>query len=176
MAITIGSWFLCNGGLLLSNKYLMATGFKDQRLPLSLTCAHMLMTAFSTTLMVTLGWAPQRQLHDTRQARNVAMLASVTGASIVLGIWSLEYIALSLEQAVGATTPFFTALFALLVFNKRETTAVYLSLVVLVAGTLVGYPSRAAADPGSRAPAQPPPPLPCSMPARPTRCSRWSAS
>jgi hypothetical protein len=31
VAAVIASWFLCNGGLLITNKYLMSTGFKNKR-------------------------------------------------------------------------------------------------------------------------------------------------
>ena len=123
--------------LLLSNKWLMSTGgFKNQRLPLSLTCCHMIATFLTMSGLIAAGMARPQALSDARQGRHVLMLASVTGASIVLGIMCLSYIALSLEQAVGATTPFFTALFAYGVFGKHESKQVYISLCVLVAGTL----------------------------------------
>lgn len=50
---------------------------------------------------------------------------------------SLRYLAISFDQAVGATTPFFTALFAYLVTFKKEAWITYAAIVPVVAGVVI---------------------------------------
>lgn len=54
-----------------------------------------------------------KPLQSSKQAIKVLLLASIFCASIVLGNLSLQHIPISFNQAIGATTPFFTAVFAL---------------------------------------------------------------
>lgn len=133
----IASWFVANGALLMTNKYLMSTGFKDKRLPLSLTALHMLVSSITTNAMVTAGLVPRRQIANRKQFMNIFWLAAVSGLSIVMGIGCLRYIALSLEQAVGATTPAFTAVLAYLMIAKTETVQVYSALGMVVLGIVI---------------------------------------
>jgi len=48
----------------------------------------------------------------------VCLLASIFCVTIVLGNLSLKYIPVSFNQAIGATTPFFTAIFAFILQGK----------------------------------------------------------
>jgi hypothetical protein len=43
----------------------------------------------------------------------------------------------SFNQAIGATTPFFTAVFAYVVSSKMEAWVTYLTLVPVVAGVII---------------------------------------
>lgn len=64
--------------------------------------------------------------------------------SVVGGNISLRYLPVSFNQAVGATTPFFTAVFAYLMTFKRESWITYAALVPVVAGVVIasgGEPS-----------------------------------
>lgn len=56
---------------------------------------------------------------------------------MVGGNISLRYLAVSFNQAVGATTPFFTALFAFLLTLKREAWVTYAALVPVVTGVVI---------------------------------------
>lgn len=56
---------------------------------------------------------------------------------VVLGNVSLKYIPVSFNQAIGATTPAFTALLAAIMLGHRETQAVYLSLVPVIVGIVI---------------------------------------
>lgn len=56
---------------------------------------------------------------------------------MVGGNISLKYLPVSFNQAVGATTPFFTALFAYLMTRKKEAWATYTCLVPVVAGVVI---------------------------------------
>lgn len=80
---------------------------------------------------------PIRPLRSRKQAATVCLLATIFCITIVLGNMSLRYIAVSFSQAVGAGTPFFTALFALLLQGSRETGATYATLVPIVVGVIV---------------------------------------
>lgn len=50
---------------------------------------------------------------------------------------SLRFLPVSFNQAVGATTPFFTAVFAYLMTFKREAWITYAALVPVVAGVVI---------------------------------------
>ncbi|KAJ7961307.1 Nucleotide-sugar transporter family protein [Quillaja saponaria] len=57
---------------------------------------------------------------------------------------SLRYIPVSFNQAIGATTPFFTAVFAYMMIKEREAWVTYGTLVPVVAGVVIasgGEPS-----------------------------------
>lgn len=47
---------------------------------------------------------------------------------------SLRFIPVSFNQAIGATTPFFTALLSLFIMRQKETLEVYLTLIPIVLG------------------------------------------
>jgi hypothetical protein len=57
---------------------------------------------------------PIKPLKSKRQLWKICLLASIFCVTIVLGNLSLKYIPVSFNQAIGATTPFFTAIFAVL--------------------------------------------------------------
>jgi drug/metabolite transporter (DMT)-like permease len=64
----------------------------------------------------------------------VVLLSQAFTCSIVTGIWCLRYIPVSFDQAIGSTTPAFTALIALLVIGRAERPLTYLTLVPVVVG------------------------------------------
>ena len=57
--------------------------------------------------------------------------------SVVAGNISLKYLPVSFNQAVGATTPFFTAVFAYLMTLKREGWVTYVTLIPVVTGVVI---------------------------------------
>lgn len=67
----------------------------------------------------------------------IATLSIVFCASVVGGNISLKFLPVSFNQAVGATTPFFTALFAYVMTLKREAWSTYLCLVPVVGGVVI---------------------------------------
>lgn len=74
----------------------------------------------------------------------IATLSVVFCGSVVGGNISLKFLPVSFNQAVGATTPFFTALFAYFMTLKREAWVTYACLVPVVAGVVIasgGEPS-----------------------------------
>ncbi|GJR05580.1 probable sugar phosphate/phosphate translocator [Tanacetum coccineum] len=74
------------------------------------------------------------------------LTAAIIGACLVTilvcGNTSLRYLPVSFNQAIGATTPFFTAVFAYIITCKKETVHVYLALVPVVCGIVIASNSE----------------------------------
>ncbi|CAM8878868.1 unnamed protein product [Rhodiola kirilowii] len=143
---TIGlvtSWYSSNIGVLLLNKYLLSNyGFKY---PIFLTMCHM--TACSLFSYVAVAWlkmVPMQTIRSRVQFLKIAALSLVFCASVVSGNISLRYLPVSFNQAIGATTPFFTAVFAYLMTMKKEAWLTYVTLIPVVVGVIIasgGEPS-----------------------------------
>ncbi|GLT63143.1 hypothetical protein SLA2020_357260 [Shorea laevis] len=129
-------WYSSNIGVLLLNKFLLSNyGF---RFPIFLTMCHMsACSLLSYISIVFMKVVPLQQPKSRRQFLKIATLSIVFCGSVVGGNISLRYLAVSFNQAVGATTPFFTALFAYLVSFKREAWVTYAALVPVVAGVVI---------------------------------------
>lgn len=80
---------------------------------------------------------PQQRIQSRQQLLKVASVALVFCASLVLANTSLRYIPVSFNQAIGSTTPAFTAALAILMLHKYESAAVYWSLVPVVLGIVI---------------------------------------
>ncbi|XP_076942289.1 putative sugar phosphate/phosphate translocator At3g11320 [Bidens hawaiensis] len=139
----VSSWYASNIGVLLLNKYLLSNyGFKY---PIFLTMCHM--TACSLLSYIAIVWmkmVPLQTLRSRPQFLKISVLSLVFCASVVSGNVSLRYLPVSFTQAVGATTPFFTAVFAYVMTVKREAWLTYLTLVPVVTGVVIasgGEPS-----------------------------------
>ncbi|XP_028783531.1 probable sugar phosphate/phosphate translocator At5g05820 [Neltuma alba] len=143
---TIGaviSWYGSNIGVLLLNKYLLSNyGFAY---PVFLTLCHMTACSFFSYVAVyVINVVPFQSIKSTNQMVKICGLSVVFCFSVVCGNISLKYIPVSFNQAIGATTPFFTAVFAYLVDRKREAWVTYATLVPVVAGVVIatgGEPS-----------------------------------
>ncbi|KAF5762616.1 putative sugar phosphate transporter domain-containing protein [Helianthus annuus] len=139
----VSSWYASNIGVLLLNKYLLSNyGFKY---PIFLTMCHM--TACSLLSYIAIVWmktVPLQTIRSRAQFMKISVLSLVFCASVVSGNVSLRYLPVSFTQAVGATTPFFTAVFAYIMTVKREAWLTYLTLVPVVTGVVIasgGEPS-----------------------------------
>lgn len=87
---------------------------------------------------------PFQRIKSRSQFFRIATLSIVFCGSVVGGNISLRYLPVSFNQAVGATTPFFTALFAYMITQKSESWSTYGCLVPVVAGVVIasgGEPS-----------------------------------
>jgi drug/metabolite transporter (DMT)-like permease len=80
---------------------------------------------------------PIKPLKSRRQVWKICLLATIFCVTIVLGNLSLKYIPVSFNQAIGATTPFFTAIFAVMFQGARESGITYLTLVPIAGGVVV---------------------------------------
>ena len=72
-----------------------------------------------------------------QQFYKISTLALIFCVTVVLGNVSLKYIPVSFNQAIGATTPAFTALLAAIMLGHRESKEVYLSLIPVVVGIII---------------------------------------
>ncbi|XVE61106.1 hypothetical protein DITRI_Ditri06bG0013200 [Diplodiscus trichospermus] len=129
-------WYSSNIGVLLLNKYLLSNyGFK---FPIFLTMCHMSACAFLSYIsIVFMKLVPLQPIKSRPQLLKISTLSVVFCGSVVGGNISLRYLPVSFNQAVGATTPFFTALFAYLMTFKREAWVTYGALVPVVAGVVI---------------------------------------
>ncbi|XP_068659932.1 UDP-URONIC ACID TRANSPORTER 1-like [Aristolochia californica] len=136
-------WYSSNIGVILLNKYLLSNyGFS---FPIFLTMCHMSACAILSYFSIVLfKFVPLQSVNSRTQFYKIFVLSVVFCGSVVGGNISLRYIPVSFNQAVGATTPFFTAVFAYFVAWKREAWATYAALIPVVAGVVIasgGEPS-----------------------------------
>ncbi|PIN02505.1 Glucose-6-phosphate/phosphate and phosphoenolpyruvate/phosphate antiporter [Handroanthus impetiginosus] len=136
-------WYSTNIGVLLLNKFLLSNyGFA---FPIFLTMCHMSACAILSYISIMfLKIVPIQKIKSRSQFLRIATLSIVFCGSVVGGNISLRYLPVSFNQAVGATTPFFTALFAYIVTLKREAWITYACLVPVVGGVVIasgGEPS-----------------------------------
>lgn len=140
-AVIIASWYLSNIGVLLLNKYLLS--FYGYRYPIFLTMLHMLScTAYSFVAIRWFEIVPFQQISSRKQFFKILALSVIFCFSVVCGNTSLRYLPVSFNQAIGATTPFFTAIFAFLITFKKESAEVYLALMPVVFGIVLASNSE----------------------------------
>ncbi|XP_011076749.1 probable sugar phosphate/phosphate translocator At3g11320 [Sesamum indicum] len=139
----VAAWYSSNIGLLLLNKYLLSNyGFKY---PIFLTMCHM--TVCSLLSYIAIVWmkmVPMHSVNSRVQFMKISALSLIFCASVVSANISLKYLPVSFNQAIGATTPFFTAVFAYLITLKMESWLTYVTLIPVVAGVIIasgGEPS-----------------------------------
>ncbi|XP_047164084.1 probable sugar phosphate/phosphate translocator At3g11320 [Vigna umbellata] len=142
---TIGvvtAWYSSNIGVLLLNKYLLTNyGF---RFPVFLTTCHMLLCSLLSYVISVTDMVPLQSLRSQAQFWKIVALSVVFSFSVVCGNVSLRFIPVSFNQAIGATTPFFTAVFAYAVTSKREAWVTYATLLPVATGVIIasgGEPS-----------------------------------
>jgi len=135
---TIGvvtGWYSSNIGVLLLNKYLLSNyGF---RFPVFLTTCHMLLSSLLSYVISVTDMVPLQSLRSQAQFWKIVALSVVFSFSVVCGNASLRFIPVSFNQAIGSTTPFFTAVFAYAVTSKREAWVTYATLLPVVSGVII---------------------------------------
>ncbi|XP_077235586.1 nucleotide-sugar transporter family protein [Tasmannia lanceolata] len=140
-ALIIASWYFSNIGVLLLNKYLLT--IYGYRYPIFLTMLHMLSCAFYSFIFIHwLEFVPYQPIVSRKQIFKIAALSLIFCFSVVCGNTSLRYIPVSFNQAIGATTPFFTAIFSFLIICKKESAQVYLALIPVVLGIVLASNSE----------------------------------
>lgn len=129
-------WYTSNIGVILLNKYLLSNyGFKY---PIFLTLCHMLACSLLSYIAIYfLKVAPMQTIRSRMQFLKISALGIIFCLSVVGGNVSLRYLPVSFNQAVGATTPFFTAVFAYLITFKREGCLTYITLIPVVTGVII---------------------------------------
>jgi drug/metabolite transporter (DMT)-like permease len=86
-------------------------------------------TSFSTTHAPTSAEGPA--------PRKLVILAAAFCSAVVLGNISLNFIPVSFSQAIGSTTPVFTAVMATILLGTREPPSVYATLAPIVGGVVI---------------------------------------
>jgi hypothetical protein len=84
-----------------------------------LTLCHMLACTALGILFSATSITPTKRIRSFGQLMRVGVLSAVFCLTVVLGNVSLKYIPISFNQAIGSTTPFFTAVFAFLMQGAR---------------------------------------------------------
>lgn len=140
ISIFMALWYACSGFTLFGNKYILSTLHADPNL---LAMSQMTFTAsFGAFKMYgphLLGCGPPQPspLH-TQRWRNFMLDMLIVGTmrvlTVVLGLVSLKYVAVSFTETVKSSAPFFTVIFARLMLNERTSFMVNLSLVPVVSG------------------------------------------
>jgi drug/metabolite transporter (DMT)-like permease len=98
------------------------------------------MTACALFSYIAIAWlkiVPMQPIRSRSQFVKICALSVIFCTSVVGGNISLRFLPVSFNQAIGATTPFFTAVFAAAMTMKREAWPVYGSLVPVVVGIMV---------------------------------------
>ncbi|KAI3438507.1 hypothetical protein D9Q98_000935 [Chlorella vulgaris] len=134
-ALIILAWYGSNIGVLLLNKYLLSI-FKF-RCPVFLTLCHMLACSCMSYAVAASRMVPLQAVKSRQQFYKISLLALIFCLTVVLGNVSLKFIPVSFNQAIGATTPAFTAGLALVLMRARETRIVYLSLLPVIVGVVI---------------------------------------
>ncbi|GJR20681.1 probable sugar phosphate/phosphate translocator [Tanacetum coccineum] len=99
---------------------------------------------FSYIAIAWLKMVPLQTIRSRVQLVKISALSLIFCASVVSGNISLRYLPVSFNQAIGATTPFFTAVFAYLMTLKKEAWLTYITLIPVVTGVVIasgGEPS-----------------------------------
>ncbi|KAJ8767629.1 hypothetical protein K2173_018187 [Erythroxylum novogranatense] len=85
---------------------------------------------------------PLQYISSKKQFLKIFALSAIFCFSVVCGNTSLRYLPVSFNQAIGATTPFFTAIFAFLITCKKESAEVYCALLPVVCGIVLASNSE----------------------------------
>uniref|UniRef100_A0A803LQX3 Sugar phosphate transporter domain-containing protein n=2 Tax=Chenopodium quinoa TaxID=63459 RepID=A0A803LQX3_CHEQI len=99
-------------------------------------------TFYSSFAIHSLRLVPAQYIQSRRQLLKIFSLSVIFCFSVVCGNASLKYIPVSFNQAIGATTPFFTAIFAFVITCKKEAPIVYFSLLPVVLGIVIASNSE----------------------------------
>lgn len=102
-----------------------------------LTLCHMVACSAMSYAVAASRMVPLQAVKSRRQFLKISLLALIFCLTVVLGNVSLKFIPVSFNQAVGATTPAFTAALALAVGQQREARGVYLALIPVVVGVVI---------------------------------------
>ncbi|KAL1515227.1 hypothetical protein AB1Y20_001862 [Prymnesium parvum] len=141
-ALFMSLWYACSGATLFGNKHILSTLKAD---PNVLAMSQMLITAlFGAVKMYgpsCVGGKPHSSplsTQESRPLRNFLVDMLIVGvmrfATVMAGLISLKYVAVSFTETVKSSAPFFTVLFARILLKEHTSLAVNLSLLPVVAG------------------------------------------
>ena len=140
IAVFMSSWYVLSGCTLFGNKYIMSGLGCDPNL---LGASQMVSTAFFGAISMygplLLGDGNAAMTPFSLQPRSrfmcdMALVGLMRFATVILGLVSLKYVAVSFTETVKSSAPFFTVIFARLILGERTSMMVNLSLVPVVCG------------------------------------------
>ena len=140
IAFFMGSWYVLSGATLFGNKHIMSTLGCD---PNVLAMSQMCSTAFFGALKMygprLCGLGKEVATPQSSQSFNQFMCDMLTVGvmrfvTVMLGLVSLKFVAVSFTETVKSSAPFFTVIFARLMLGERTSLMVNLSLVPVVGG------------------------------------------
>jgi drug/metabolite transporter (DMT)-like permease len=112
-----------NLAVLLLNKLLLS--FWSFRQPVLLTLLHMLSQGGLAWGLAGAKLLSVQQIQSTRQLYKIGGLSFVFALAVLCANVSLKYLAVSMNQAIGAATPVFAALFAFLIQGEFCCAGIY---------------------------------------------------
>mmetsp|Transcript_39571 Transcript_39571/g.75786 ORF Transcript_39571/g.75786 Transcript_39571/m.75786 type:complete len:320 (-) Transcript_39571:123-1082(-) len=130
----VTSWYTINICIVLLNKIVIKDHFQ---FPVTLTLFHQAFCFLMATLCVTLKISEAQHLGSRKQLYSVIALSLAVTLSLVTGMWALKFIPVSFDQAIGATTPAFTALLAIVIIGRYERLVTYITLVPVILGIVI---------------------------------------
>ena len=130
----VGGWYCSTVMLITTNKLLMSGDFG---LPVFLTFLHMLVSFCWCEFSANVGWSRRAPLKTWRDARKVFALSQTLAVSVALAVASFKYVEVSLEQALAASSPAFTAAAGVVILGKRERARIWITLVPVMGGAML---------------------------------------
>ena len=132
-------WYACSGVTLFGNKHIMNTLGCD---PNVLAMTQMVSTFFFGALKMygpyLFGGRLQSSPLSSQPLRSFITDMAIVGlmrfATVMLGLVSLKFVAVSFTETVKSSAPFFTVIFAQLILGERTSFMVKLSLLPVVGG------------------------------------------
>ena len=109
----------------------------DFGLPVFLTFLHMLVSLCWCEFSANVGWSRRAPLKTWRDARKVFALSQTLAVSVALAVASFKYVEVSLEQALAASSPAFTAAAGVVILGKRERSKIWITLVPVMGGAML---------------------------------------
>ena len=139
IAFFLTMWYLCSGVTLFGNKHIMNHLGCD---PNVLAMSQMVSTASFGALKMygpyLVGGKPQLSPLSSQPWRNFVFDMLLVGvmrfATIMAGLLSLKFVAVSFTETIKSSAPFFTVIFARIILGERTSLMVNLSLLPVVGG------------------------------------------
>lgn len=141
LSVFMACWYACSGMTLFGNKHIMTTLHAD---PSILAMSQMTFTAvFGFLKMYGPAFMGQKQLaiQNSQSTKtfllDMALVGFMRFATVMLGLVSLKYVAVSFTETVKSSAPFFTVIFSRLMLKEKTSLMVNLALVPVVGGLAI---------------------------------------
>ena len=140
ISVFMGLWYFMSGCTLFGNKHILSTlGCDPNVLAMSQMVSTASFGAFKMYGPQLLGLGkPQPTPLSSQPFRNFILDMAVVGlmrfATVMLGLVSLKFVAVSFTETVKSSAPFFTVIFARVMLGERTSLMVNLSLIPVVGG------------------------------------------